>query len=177
MGWKTLEREIILTTPYMGIVREKALTGRGKIVEDYYIVNKGDVAMALPIIEDGKVILVREYHHGCKDYVWQLPAGTVGFGETPRGAAERELLEETGYAAASWELLGWWYINSQRMPDRLFIFVARDVHHVGPSHPDATEEIVTREFSWNDAIRKVLAGEIKDPHSCTALLWVERMPQ
>ena len=177
MGWKTLEREIILTTPHMGIVREKALTSRGKIVEDYYIVSKGDVAMVLPVTKDGNVILVQEYRHGCKDYVWQIPAGIIDSGETPLEAARRELLEETGYEAESWELLGWWYIASPRMPDRQFVFVARDVHHVGPSHPDAVEEIVTREFSWNDAIRKVLAGEIKDPHSCTALLWVERMPQ
>jgi len=77
---------------YKDIVR----TGNGALIEEYYTIHQFSTAMVLPITEEGKVVLVCEYRHGCQDYVWQLPAGKIGDGETAMEAARRELEEETG---------------------------------------------------------------------------------
>jgi len=129
--------------------------------------------MVMPITEAGNVILVREYRHGCNDYVWQLPAGKINDGETAMEAARRELLEETGYEADTMKLLGSWYISSPRMPDKLFTFLAH-VHRSQEPKRDITEEMIVREMTMGEAVEMVLNDEIKDPHSCTAILWAER---
>jgi 8-oxo-dGTP pyrophosphatase MutT (NUDIX family) len=130
--------------------------------------------MVLPITEEGKVVLVCEYRHGCQDYVWQLPAGKIGDGETAMEAARRELEEETGYKALSLTLLGSWYISSIRMPDKQFVFVAQ-VEKKGEINQDVTEEIIIKEVPFAEAVQMVLNNEIKDPHSCTAILWKDKL--
>jgi len=142
------------------------------MIEEYYTINQRNTAMVLPITREGKTILVCEYRHGCGDYVWQLPAGKVD-DETALEAAKRELLEETGYEAESWKLLASWYISSPRMPNKQFVFVARDAYKA--REPDPSEEITLKAVDWEEAMRMVLAGEIKDPHSCTAILWMDKL--
>jgi 8-oxo-dGTP pyrophosphatase MutT (NUDIX family) len=156
-------------------VKETVQSSDGQVIEDYYIASKGDVAMALPITVHNEVVVIREYRHGAKDYVWQLPAGYVEQGETPLEAAKRELLQETGYEAPSWELLGSWYISSPRMPDKQFVFIARAAHKVQEPELEDTEEITMKLIGIEEAIGMVLNNEIGDPHSCTAILWAERL--
>lgn len=171
--WTLLGRKKIVDSPWLTVYEDRVRTGNGVVLDGYYTVEQFSVAMVLPITEDGNVVLVREYRHGCRDYVWQLPAGKINDGETAMEAAKRELLEETGYEVDSIELLGSWYISSIRMPDKQFVFLAH-VHKSQAPKRDDTEEMVMREIPLTDAVRMVLNDEIKDPHSCTALLWAER---
>lgn len=171
--WRLLNREQVVSTPWIQIYKDTVQTGKGVMIEEYYTINQRNTAMVLPITKEGQTILVCEYRHGCSDYVWQLPAGKIDDDETALEAAKRELLEETGYEAGSWKLLASWYISAPRMPNRQFIFVAKDAHKV--KEIDASEETVLKMVSWQKSIDMVMAGEIKDPHSCTAILWMDKL--
>jgi 8-oxo-dGTP pyrophosphatase MutT (NUDIX family) len=171
--WRLLNREKIVSTPWIQIYRDTVQTGKGVMIEEYYTINQRNTAMVLPITRKHQTILVCEYRYGCGDYVWQLPAGKIDDNETALEAGKRELLEETGYQAESWKLLADWYISSPRMPNRQFIFVARDAHKVREFA--LSEETILKVVSWQEAIEMVLAGEIKDPHSCAAILWMDKL--
>lgn len=170
--WRLLNREQIVNTPWIRVYKDTVRTGSGMVIEGYYTINQSSTAMVLPITKKDQIVLICEYRHGCRDYVWQLPAGKIDDSETALQAAKRELLEEAGYEADSWELLASWYISSPRMPDKQFIFIAKNAHKV--KEPDLAEEITLKVVDWEEAMRMVLAGEIKDPHSCAAILWVDR---
>jgi len=169
--WKTLTKAKLIDSLHLIIYREKVQTQCGQIIEDYYISIGGDVAM-IAVVEDDKILMIREYKHGCRDYVWQLPAGVIGDGEPPLEAAKRELLEETGYTARSWKSLGDWYINPPRTPDRLFIFVMKEICKVQDPEPDISEEIAVKWIHLEEALKMVLHNEIKDPHSCIAIIQI-----
>lgn len=171
--WSLIERKKIVDTPWVTVYEDIVKTGDGVLIEGYYTIHQFSTAMVLPITEEGKVVLVCEYRHGCRDYVWQLPAGKIDNGETAMEAAKRELEEETGYKALSLTLLGSWYISSIRMPDKQFVFMAQ-VEKGGEINHDVTEEIVVKEMPFAEAVQMVLNNEIKDPHSCAALLWMDK---
>lgn len=172
--WEVIHRESVIENPWVRVYKDTVRTGSGVLIQGYYTIHQFSVAMVLPITAEGSVVLVREYRHGCQDYVWQVPAGKINDGETAAEAARRELLEETGYKVLSLTLLGSWYISSIRMPDKQFVFIAQ-VENSGEANRDATEEIIIKEVPFDEAMQMVLNNEIKDPHSCTAILWAERM--
>lgn len=172
--WKVLSSEEIVNNKHLKVIREKVRNAAGVIVDDYYITSKSDRAMIAALNENDEILIIREYRHGCRDYVWQLPAGCIDDGETAHDAARREFLEETGYGIESLRLLGSWYISSPRMPDKIFVFVASvSRSNLDPDRED-TEEIVVRWVSLKDAVEMVLKNQIKDPHSCTTILWIGR---
>jgi 8-oxo-dGTP pyrophosphatase MutT (NUDIX family) len=172
--WEVLKREKILETPWITMYRDVVKTNDGVLVKDYYTFMQHNTAMVLPITEGGDVVLVREYRHGCGDYVWQLPAGKIGADETALDAAKRELLEETGYEVDRLELLGSWYISPPRMPDKEFVFVGENARRASALDRDETEEMEIKEVPFAEAVQMVLDSEIKDPHSCVAILRFER---
>ena len=125
-----------------------------------------------------RIILVNEYRHGCRDYVWQLPAGCVDGEEAPEEAARRELLEETGYVAKKLKFLGSWYVSPPRMPDRIFAFIGYGC--LPGEDPDyrlkqLLEDVKIQIVDWETAVEMVVTNKIKDPHSCAIILWAERL--
>ena len=98
---KTLKTEVAFSTPWFDILAKTVDT------EDapYYSLRVPDYACVLAITEEQRILAVRQYRPAVDRYTVELPSGIVDAGETPAEAAGRELLEETGYAAASIEVL------------------------------------------------------------------------
>jgi len=174
---KILESTIVLDNHFVKITKEKVLLRNG-VISDYYVVtSKADRVMVLPILSDGRIILVNEYRHGCRDYVWQLPAGCVDGEEPHEEAARRELLEETGYVAGKLVFLGSLYVSPPRMPDKMFAFIgygclpSEDPDYILERLEDVKAQIV----DWETAVEMVMTNKIKDPHSCAIILWAERL--
>ena len=63
------------------------------------ITHPGSVVV-LPVFDDGRILMIRQYRHATRQYLWELVAGRIDHGETVKHAAARELKEETGYSAA-----------------------------------------------------------------------------
>lgn len=171
--WKVLSSEEIVNNKYLKVTKERVRNAAGMIVDDYYITSKSDRAMVAAFNDNDEILIIREYRHGCRDYVWQLPAGCIDDGEAAHDAAKREFLEETGYEIESLHLLGSWYISSPRMPDKMFAFTA-NISRKQETNRKNTEEIIMKWVSLEQAIEMVLKNQIKDPHSCTTILWIMR---
>ena len=67
------------------------------------ITHSGSVVV-LPVLPDGRVLLIRQYRHAARQFLWELVAGRIDEGESPRKAAARELIEETGYRAKRFQI-------------------------------------------------------------------------
>jgi len=78
----------------------------------------------LPVLPDGRIVLVHEYRHAIEQRLWQIPAGTLEAGESPLESAARELEEETGYAAAHLDQLCAFYSSPGFCNQRMHLYVA-----------------------------------------------------
>lgn len=117
-------------------------------VQEFVLFGQRDWSVTLPITEDGQVVAVRQYKQGCNKIYVDLPAGTTNFkDEDPQVAAERELLEETGYRAGEVIFLGHpLWMASRNSWTQFWPFVALGCKKVQPAKIDANEEIETLLF-------------------------------
>lgn len=128
------------------------------------------VILATPSTDE--LVLVRQYRHPAKRFLWELPAGTAEAGEDPAAGALRELAEETGYRAGRIRRIGSLLMTPGYCDEVMHFFHAEELL-AGPQSLDEDERIeaatVTREAAW----RLVAAGEIADVKTVFALLWME----
>ena len=119
-----------------------------------------------------RVLLERQYRHAAKDYLWELPAGRIDPGENALHAAQRELLEETGYTASHWRRILKFYATPGFVAETMSVYLATGLR-AGPAHPEADEVIHKRMFPLSRAIRMVLSGTIRDAKTISSLLWLD----
>jgi ADP-ribose pyrophosphatase len=128
----------------------------------------GSVA-ALPVLGDGRVVLVRQYRYAVNALVWELPAGRRDPGEEPEAGARRELEEEVGLRAASLEPLAVFWTTPGFCDEVMHLFRATALEPV-PPRPDADEQIETASFTLDEAMAMVRRGEIREGKTLVALL-------
>ncbi len=130
--------------------------------------HRGSVAV-LPVHDDGRVSLVRQYRYAVDEELWELPAGRVDPGETPADAARRELEEEAGLCPARLELLSFFYATPGFCDEGLRLFRATGLATV-PARPEADERIALHTLTLDEARALVAAGEVRDAKTLVALL-------
>jgi ADP-ribose pyrophosphatase len=119
-----------------------------------------------------RVLLERQYRHAAKDYLWELPAGRIEPGEKPLLAAQRELLEETGYAADYWRRIFTFYASPGFVNETMSVYLATGLRS-GKAQPEDDEVIRKRLVPVPNAIRMVLNGTIRDAKTISSILWLD----
>lgn len=137
------------------------------------IVRHPGSAVVMPV-EGDRVLLVRQFRLPAGKELWELPAGRIDEGETPLQAAQRELAEETGYTAETWELLSAYYPTPGFVEEKMNLYLATDLHQ-GVATPMDDERIETRWFGREEVNRLIEAGEMEDGKTLIGfLLWDRR---
>ncbi len=119
----------------------------------------------LPIHDDGRVVLVRQYRHPVGRELWELPAGGVEPGEAAEAAAARECEEEIGLRPGRVERVAALYPAPGYCSEEMIFFRLRDLRRPppdSPHRPDEEEDIRAEVFSVNEARAMVARGEIVD---------------
>ena len=96
-GWRIVDSEVVIETPYLRLRRDNIELPDGRIVENYFVRESRGFSVIFALTADERVVLVRQYKHGIARSVLELPAGAIDDGESPADCARRELGEETGY--------------------------------------------------------------------------------
>jgi ADP-ribose pyrophosphatase len=133
-------------------------------------------AVVLCLFENSDILLVRQYRHPFGHEVTELPAGKLDAGEDPLLCAQRELQEETGYAARSWEKLTALYATPGFCNEVLHVFLARDVyrHEKGQALEEGEASIRVLRIPLSEAISMIERQEIVDGKTIAGILLAAR---
>lgn len=139
-----------------------------------YIRHPGAVVI-IAELENGKLLFERQFRYPLQRVFFELPAGKIDPGEDILQTAQRELREETGYAAEEWRHLGVMHPCIGYSDERIEIFLARRLRRLGEQTLDEHEFVELCELPLAEATAAVLSGEITDAKTVTALFWAERV--
>ena len=139
----------------------------------YEVIRHPGAAVILPIMDDGRVVLIANHRISVDADLLELPAGTIDPPEDARTCAERELIEETGFRARAFEPLVSFYSSPGICDERMHVFVASGLT-AGATALEAGERIVTHAMSFAEAVDAIRAGRIVDAKSIVALLFFDR---
>jgi ADP-ribose pyrophosphatase len=134
------------------------------------IVRHPGAVTILPLLDDGRICLVRNYRASVGQVLVELPAGTLEPGEDPAATAVRELAEETGYRAARFDLLARFYMSPGILDERMHLYLATGLEP-GPMALDAGEDIQPLVVALDEAIGMVRDGRIQDAKTIAGLLY------
>lgn len=123
--------------------------------------------------EDPGVLLLQQYRYAAAGTLWEIPAGVLEPGETPVECARRELLEEAGARAATFEHLTTIYTTPGFTDEQIHLFVATQVT-VGEPRPAPDEFIEVKEVRLSRALDMIRTGEVQDAKSIVAILYAAR---
>lgn len=161
-----------MTTIYKGRVvdfnLEEAHLPNGKTVQLEMVRHPGASAV-VPMRDDGRVVLIRQYRHAAGGMIYEIPAGRLNLGEDPLDCAKRELAEEAGQQAAIWERLGAIFTTPGFTDEKIHLFLASKLTPVTQSlEHDEVIEVV--ELPFSDVITMIRQGEIVDGKTICGLM-------
>jgi ADP-ribose pyrophosphatase len=142
---------------------------RNKKVLQAVILEARDWVNVVALTPEEKIVAVSQFRFGIRRLSLEVPAGLVDPGESPLEAAERELAEETGYAAGEWIPLGWSYANPAFLDNRAHHFLARSATPAKTPQPEDGEDILCATLTLAEVRRAIQDGRMRNAMSLLAL--------
>lgn len=139
--WKILESKYLIQRPWLTARKDVVQLPDGRVNEEYYVLEYTDWVNVIAITRDGLFVMEQQYRHGLGVNSIELPCGVAEVGENPLAAAQRELLEETGYGGGEWSKLMCMAPNPANMNNMVHCFLAVGVEKIAEPSLDATEEL------------------------------------
>ena len=172
MKWKVLSSEYLFNDRWFKVRRERCETPDGRIVDPYYIYDFTTWVGALPLTEEGKIIMVKQYRHAIGEMCIEIPGGCVDDTDTSlEMAISRELLEETGFAFSSFEHLGKISPNPSTNSNFLHMFLARGGKKVAEQQLDENEEIDVLEMSIDELKQLLRTNQLVQSMHVSCILY------
>jgi ADP-ribose pyrophosphatase len=167
------DSQVLLQTHKFRVVRETiaAPSGRTKSRE---IVRHPGACVIVPLLDDGRVCLIRNWRVAVNQTLIELPAGTLEPPEPPAVTAERELIEETGYRATKIEFLHAFFLSPGILDEKMHLYLATGLT-AGPTAREEGEEIENWLVPFNEALSMIFRGEIQDAKTIVGLLWADKL--
>jgi 8-oxo-dGTP pyrophosphatase MutT (NUDIX family) len=139
--WVVTRSRVLIERRWLKLREDRVSLPWGGEIPEFHVIESPAWSSVVPFTEDGRLVLVEQYRHGIEKVTLELPAGVIDAGETPLQAAQRELLEESGYSAAEWEPLIELCPDPNRQNARAHFFLARGARAVRDPKLDDSEQI------------------------------------
>lgn len=169
---QVLSSEMIYEGPVFGLRRDELIEPTGLRTKREVITHPGSVVV-LPVLPDGRIVMVQQYRHATRQYLWELVAGRMEPGEDPKEAAARELAEETGYRARRYRVFLDVFPTPGFLEERMFLLLASDVVE-GKASPEEDEKIVSAIYEPAKLEQMIAKGKLHDAKSIAGLLYYFR---
>jgi ADP-ribose pyrophosphatase len=166
-----LSSETLVSGGFLELRRDAVRLANGMAATREYIAHPGAVAV-VPLLDDGRIVLVRQYRYPVAKVLVELPAGKRDAGETTLACAMRELAEETGYRAREWAYAGAIHNAAAYSTESIWIWFARGLE-AGPRQLDPGEVVDTVLLSEPQLEALDLGGELSDVKTLIGLHWLQ----
>ena len=174
MAWKKLTSIVVYDNPWMTVFEDRVINPNGGLNDYGHIRFKNRAIVIVPIDDDGNTWIVGQHRYTIGEYSWEVPMGGAEKDEDPLDAAKRELREETGLRAKSWEQVLRVRVSNSITDEEGLIYVARDLTQ-GETDFDDSEDLEIRMLPFTDALEMAGNGEIDDLLSIAALQRVAQL--
>ncbi len=170
--WKKLSSRNLLDDQRLKVDEDTVELPNGKVTTYVHIPSTNDSVIIIAINTKQKILLQREYSYPPNEIMWQLPGGSMEAGEEIEEAAQRELSEESGYAAKEVKLLGYFYTSNRRSNKKQFIVVCKDLYNRKLA-ADEDEFIDTHWIAYDEIKRMIQRQEFTNINLLAALnVWL-----
>jgi 8-oxo-dGTP pyrophosphatase MutT (NUDIX family) len=159
-AWRLVRRRFEPPSPLFRARYDTVVHPRSGVQLERLVLEAPDWVNVVALTAARDVVLVRQYRFGAGRTTLEVPGGVVDEGEEPLDAARRELMEETGYAAERWRLLGTVSPNPAFLANRCLHFVAEDAELVAEPRPDPGEDIAVELVHISRLAERIASGEI-----------------
>ena len=168
--YTVLDRRFVYDSPWIR-VREDRYRHRQGAEGRYAVCGFQRTACGVLALDaEDRVVLVGQWRYPLEAYSWELPEGGGDASESPFEAIRRELAEEAGLAAQTWEPLCYFHPSNSSTDEEAFLFLAMDLTPTDDHRPEDDEELLLHREPFRDCLRRVLSGEIRDGLTVVALL-------
>ncbi|MDA5555884.1 NUDIX hydrolase [Shimia sp. MMG029] len=168
-AWKTRARETVFeAAPFVSVSKETVELPDGRLIEDFYQVDLRSFALVVPVMENGEILMLRQYKHGPRRVSVTFPAGFIDPGEAPDVAARRELMEETGVEAQSLEPMGRFVDNGNQRGCEGHYFLAHGCRRVAEPNAGDLEDMQEEFWTAEDLDHAMMVGDLAVIHHVAA---------
>ena len=169
----TTAREELLKGHFLHVVRDTVRLPDGGAATREYVLHPGAVAI-VPLLDDGRIVLERQYRHATRQVMIEIPAGKLDAGEGPLVCGQRELLEETGYVAREWAYAFTMYPTVAYSDEAIQVWFARGLEHRGAALDEGEFlEIITATPA--EFLRWCQEGKVVDSKTLAAAVWIQNV--
>jgi ADP-ribose pyrophosphatase len=169
---QVLSSTTVYEGPVFGIRRDEIIEPSGVHATREMITHPGSVVV-LPVLPDGQILLIQQYRYAARQYLWELVAGRIDGGETPKAAAARELIEETGYRATKFRIFLDIFPTPGFLEERMYILLAEGLS-AGVAEPEEDEKIISRAYNRRQLEEMIRTGKLRDAKSIAGILFYFR---
>jgi len=158
--WKIIEEKNVSPSKWFPLYVHTIELPDGKVIDDYYVSKLGDVAMIVAITPNNEIVFARQYKHGVRDIILELPAGRVG-NKSPEEAAKDELREETGIIADRLFPIGHVFVAPSKDSTITYGFLMENARVQTEQKPDETEDIELIYVPTSELDQMIMSGKIR----------------
>jgi ADP-ribose diphosphatase len=169
---KILSSKVLYKGHIFGVRRDEVLEPTGLRTTREVITHPGSVVV-MPVLPDRRILLIRQYRHAARQFLWELVAGRIDPGESVRQAAARELIEETGYRAKRLRVFLDLFPTPGFLEERMYILLAQGLTP-GEAEPEDDEKIVAKAYTRAELQKMIQRGVLRDAKSIAGLLYYFR---
>ncbi|MDB5897761.1 MAG: nudF [Ramlibacter sp.] len=170
---QTITREELLKGHFLHVVRETVRLPDGGSATREYVLHPGAVAV-VPLLDDGKLLLERQYRHPTGKVMIEIPAGKLDAGEGALVCGQRELLEETGYLAREWAYAFTMYPTVAYSDEAIEIWFARGLEHKG-AKLDEGEFLDVISATPEEFLGWCRDGKVQDSKTLASAVWLQNV--
>jgi ADP-ribose pyrophosphatase len=169
---KIVSSKLVYKGPIFTVRRDIVSEPSGVQTMREMISHSGSVVV-MPLLDDGKIVLIRQYRHAARQYLWELVAGRMDPGENIKQAAARELIEETGLRAKKMRVFLDFWPSPGFLEEQMFVLIAEGVTQ-GAAEPEEDEKIEAKAFGRSELEKMLRTGIIRDAKTISSLLFYFR---